>query len=144
MARVWDSGFWKTAANSLINKRESFFTTATASQWLFDGYDDDILKLLRALRNLTYIEIPYNRFAWFYDRNQSASYDGIFTMHTGVDDIYKLGMLKRWNNRENTSYYQGECSMVYGSTGEVIPPFEKFQDTVTVFSPDLCRYEYFR
>lgn len=139
MARVWESELWQVVVNTMLNKHESLFTTATATQWLFDGYDDDFLNVLRYLRNLTYIDLPYDKFAWFYNRNQSAAYDGIFTMKTGVDDIYNLGMLERWNYMRNTSYYEGECGMIYGSTGEVIPPLEEFKNTTTVFSPDMCR-----
>ena len=34
--------------------------------------------------------IPFDRFGWFYDRNGSESYDGLFEMFTGEDDIYKV------------------------------------------------------
>ena len=34
--------------------------------------------------------IPFDRFGWFYDRNGSESYDGVFEMFTGEDDIYKV------------------------------------------------------
>jgi len=139
ISRSWDSKLWQRLMNSLINKYEKYFVTATAGEWIFDGYDDGLLDLINPLRDITYIQIPFEKFGWFYDRNGSAAYDGVFTMKTGVDDLSNLGMLDRWNYKKNTSYYEGECSLIKGSTGEVIPPMKNFQDRTTVFSSDLCR-----
>ena len=38
----------------------------------------------------TSANIPFDRFGWFYDRNGSETYDGLFEMFTGEDDIYKV------------------------------------------------------
>lgn len=59
-------------------------------------------------------------------------------MHTGKDDIKKLGMLKSWNGAETVNGLEGECAKVQGTTGELWPPIGK-DDQATFFIPDVCR-----
>lgn len=140
MARNWPP-FWQTVINALMNKHESYFSTGPVKQWLFDGLDDEFLEILNNFRNLTYIPIPLNRMGWFYGRNGSAEFDGIWTMKSGVGDIYSLGMVESWNYMTNTSYYNGECNLVRGDSGEIMPPFKdgKIKQSTTSFASDLCR-----
>lgn len=38
----------------------------------------------------------------FVKRNGSASYDGVFNIFTGVDDISKLDIMDMWNQTRKT------------------------------------------
>ena len=86
----------------------------------------------------TSANIPFDRFGWFYDRNGSESYDGLFEMFTGEDDIYKVslfsislnycppylqvGQISRWNEEGSLgNLYPQPCDRLEGSAGEFFP-----------------------
>lgn len=117
----------------------------TANEILFEGYDDKLLaNLLDVVANNPgigdQIELPpFDKFGWFYGRNESVEYDGNFTIGTGVDELDNLGMMRLWNGMDRTPYYRGDCGRVVGSTGELWPPYqEPERPNVTVFSSDIC------
>jgi hypothetical protein len=58
-------------------------------------------------------------------------------MHTGTDNIHLLGMMDAWNFEQNPPYYDGQCSRITGSTGELFPPLENL-DAVGLFASELC------
>jgi len=74
----------------------------------------------------------------FYGRNDSASFDGVFNVENGTDDVTKRGILRNWNNKNSTSY-DGECGGVRGSTGDFFPPVQAKHTTLETFIPDICR-----
>ncbi|KAF4528507.1 hypothetical protein B566_EDAN016353, partial [Ephemera danica] len=85
--------------------------TKTVGEWLFDGYDDPVLDLIHTINSTLIPPFPFDKFGWFYGRNLSWSYDGLFEMHTGEDDLTNLGVLTRWNNMTKTDYYDSYCGM---------------------------------
>lgn len=121
---------------------------ATVNEWLFDGYKEGLLNWIdEFVREEVPPEfeflldlVPFDRFAWFYERNASAAYDGRFVMNTGNSDINKLGVLKSWNGKDEVAGLRGECAKVQGTTGELWPPFP-IKDTpdATLFVTDFCR-----
>ncbi|XP_041984399.1 protein croquemort-like [Aricia agestis] len=116
---------------------EHMFITATASEWLFDGIDDPILRIADRFPELPFT-IPFDKFGWFYDRNESLVYDGAFVMNTGASDFSQLGNVQMWRHSDRTQF-RGECGEVRGSTGELWAP-EFGQEEVEIFAPDLCTY----
>ncbi|XP_076672341.1 protein croquemort isoform X2 [Andrena cerasifolii] len=108
--------------------------TKTVNELLFEGYNDTMLLIARKLK-LT--QIPMNKFAWFYGRNGSASYDGTFNMLTGATNRLDLGIVKQWNYQDRVSYYPGECGVVKGTNGDLWPPLPD-NDTVSFFVSDIC------
>ncbi|KAF4528152.1 hypothetical protein B566_EDAN016796 [Ephemera danica] len=116
--------------------------TKTAGQWMFDGFRDPLLTVINIINTLNDtilpIDVPFDKFGWFYGRNLSWSYDGLFEMHTGEDDISNLGILTRWNNMTKTNYYDSYCGMVNGTTGELWPPVYS-TGNITLFASDICR-----
>ena len=58
-------------------------------------------------------------------------------MYTGRDDINRLGIMDAWNYEQNPPYYDGQCSRITGSTGELFPPLES-ADGIGLFAPELC------
>ncbi|CAH0714638.1 unnamed protein product, partial [Brenthis ino] len=116
---------------------EDMFLKANVSQWVFEGIDDPILDIAQRFPELP-INIPYDKFGWFYTRNGSLEYDGVFLLNTGAMDFSELGNVEKWRN-SNRTYYRDECGEVRGSTGELWAP-ELGQPEVTVFAPDICTY----
>ncbi|XP_019757382.1 protein croquemort isoform X2 [Dendroctonus ponderosae] len=127
----------KRAVNFFLEEKgESLFLHKNVRELLFDGYDDGLIDIALKL-NISGFNLPFTKFGWFVDRNGSATYDGVFNMYSGGNDIRKLGLITRWNYEHETSYYPGECAVVNGSSGELwyAPHDDK---EVAIFSPDMC------
>lgn len=136
------SPFLKGLINEIFRWSNSNLTVSkSVRELLFDGYDDQVLDLLTKLPPQPDLPvIPFKKFGWFVDRNESLTYDGNFTMFTGKDDIFKLGILEKWNNSPNVSFYSGKCSQVRGTTGELWPPISHLhRPNATIFATDFCR-----
>jgi len=129
--------FYKVGFNRIVRTYGSqMFVTKTARELLFDGYEDPLLDLASKLP--PGILPPFDKFAWFYQRNNSDYYDGIFNVFTGADDIEKMGNLDMWNLTKQTDYYESYCGMVNGSFGEAFAP-RRNRTSVTMYLTDICR-----
>jgi hypothetical protein len=66
---------------------------------------------------------------------------GDFNTNTGVDDIKKLGQLRKWNFDSRTNFFEGACGNLEGaSAGELFPPHvSNEKESISVFSPEMCR-----
>ncbi|XP_054003182.1 protein croquemort-like [Hylaeus anthracinus] len=131
--------FQKSVVRDLVDRamsavNEKLVITKTVNELLFEGYDDTMLKIARKL-NVT--KIPMDKFAWFYGRNDSATYDGTFNMQTGASNILEIGVLKNWNFVNKVSYYPDECGEVKGTNGDLWPPLPD-NKTVSFFVSDIC------
>ncbi|XP_075974432.1 protein croquemort-like [Anticarsia gemmatalis] len=115
----------------------NMFLTANVTDWLFDGISDPVLDIASHFPELP-IDIPYDKFGWFYERNGSIEFDGSFTMNTGAADFSQLGNVEKWRYSNRTEF-RDECGVVKGSTGELWAP-EYGQEEVYVFTSDLCTY----
>ncbi|OXA59423.1 Protein croquemort [Folsomia candida] len=111
----------------------------TVGEFLFDGYGDPLLDLAKLMPSAVVpVTIPFDKFGWFYKRNGSATYDGLFNMFTGRDDITKFGEMGEWNHVKSTTYYKSYCANVNGSAGEFFPP-KQTKQPISLFVPDICR-----
>ena len=45
---------------------QKFHVTKNASEWLFDGYEDQMINLAKDNPFLNAGDIPFDRFGWFY------------------------------------------------------------------------------
>uniref|UniRef100_A0A1L8EDC3 Putative plasma membrane glycoprotein cd36 n=1 Tax=Haematobia irritans TaxID=7368 RepID=A0A1L8EDC3_HAEIR len=130
----------KKVINFMLNREGGMlYTTQKVGASIFTGYDDRLIDFLN-LFNTSKIHIPYTKFAWLADRNQSLEYDGRFTIYTGEGDISKLGYLTHWNNRNETGFYPAPCGTVNGTTGDSFPPRMNVTEELTVFVTDTCRF----
>ncbi|CAG7823679.1 unnamed protein product [Allacma fusca] len=133
-------GFTKFMLNEAINALGTrLYVTKKVREFLFEGYTDPLLDLAQLIpKGLAPVSIPFDKFGWFYTRNGSADYDGIFNMRTGVRDIQNLGVLANWDYRSQTPFYESYCGRVNGSAGEFFPP-NRDKTKISLFSPDICR-----
>lgn len=130
----------KKIINFMLNTEGGeLYTTKPVGEWIFDGYQDNLTDFLN-LFNTSMIDIPYKRFGWLADRNESLTYDGLFTIHTGTDDISNLGRLTHWNGKPETGFYDYPCGVVNGTTGDLFPPKMNVKDEITIFATDACRF----
>ncbi|XP_055605686.1 protein peste-like [Uranotaenia lowii] len=109
----------------------------TAAELLFDGYEDDMVLMAKQFYNAD--EVPFDRVGWFYTRNNSADLIGHYNVHTGVDDIFKIGSMAEWNYKPRTDFFANECGMLNGSAGEFYPPNLSKDVPIQLFTPDMCR-----
>ncbi len=109
----------------------------TAAQLMFDGYEDRMVQLVKKIFNAK--EIPFDKFGWFYMRNASGELTGDYNVHTGVDDISQLGVIKNWNFNSRTDFFPEKCGKLYGSMGEFYPSHLTREQSISVFSADMCR-----
>ncbi|XP_047356579.1 protein croquemort isoform X1 [Vespa velutina] len=110
--------------------------TQTVGKLLFDGYEDELLVIAKKL-NLSII--PFTKFGWFYQRNNSDTYDGTFNMLTGTNNLYEMGIVKEWNFVNKTNYYKDSCAIIDGTNGDLWPPLDN-NKTANIFVPDICTY----
>uniref|UniRef100_A0A0A1WNN1 Protein croquemort n=1 Tax=Zeugodacus cucurbitae TaxID=28588 RepID=A0A0A1WNN1_ZEUCU len=114
--------------------------TRTVDEMLFTGYSDDMLDMARAMPLFGKdVEVPFDKFGWFYTRNGSADLTGVFNVYTGADDISKIGKMHTWNFKHHTGFFQSTCGLINGSAGEFHPPYLKENGSVSLFTPDMCR-----
>lgn len=132
--------FLKEALNLLLVKmHETLYFTKTVGDLIFVGVDDPVLKALDKF----HVKLPFKKFGWFYSRNNSATYDGVFTMNTGKKDMNLLGKLSLWNGNANTTAYNGTCGHVNGTTGELWPPVIN-REHIEIFASDICGELFFK
>ena len=59
--------FMKVMFNEMVNNVDTqIFVTKTATELLFDGYDDPLLDAAAVIKYLVNISIPFDKFGWFY------------------------------------------------------------------------------
>ena len=125
--------------NFLIYKyKEGLIIQKPAKQWLFEGINDSLLNFINKINPKL---SPYDKFGWFYGRNESSTYDGLFNVKTGSDDIHNLGVINKWNNEHQTEFFDGNCGVVQGSTSELFPPLKNSQGDLNLFISDFCRLD---
>ncbi|KPJ06853.1 Protein croquemort [Papilio machaon] len=130
--------FLRVAVNVFMGmNHKNLFLTANVSSWLFDGISDPLFDIAAQFPDLPF-EIPFDKFGWFYSRNESKEFDGVFVMNTGTADFSQLGNVEMWRH-SNRTMYRDHCGEVRGSTGELWAP-ELGQEELVVFSSDLCTY----
>lgn len=124
--------------NQALKLERKVYITKTVGELLFLGYHDIFLDIVKDLEPILKVKLPMDKFGWFYGRNMSADYDGVFNMMTGDSSLDNLGILREWNYRSKTNYFPGECGKVSGTTGELWPVDAAGMSLNSVFATDLC------
>ena len=118
---------------------QHLWITKTAGELLFDGYDDSLISFASKLPHLQGGDTVYDKFAFFYNRNGSYTYDGTFNMETGEEDFSLLGRLREWNYRNRTDFYEAGCGMINGSDGSFYPPGNPREKPLELYLNHFCR-----
>lgn len=123
----------------MVGYHTNLTVTKPVREFLFDGYYDPLVNISKLVDFILPVTIPFDKFGWFYARNGSETYDGMFNMFTGKGDISKFGMVGEWNYENPTSSFKGRCGILKGSAGEFFLPHPRKDQDISLFSPDLCR-----
>ncbi|KZC08680.1 Scavenger receptor class B member 1 [Dufourea novaeangliae] len=109
------------------------------------GYEDQLFRTAKPFASLKH-NLPFDKFGIFATRN-GLNEDRI-TMHTGTDDMKKIGLIERVNGAEVRKIWGDErCDKVYGTDGSMFPPhwIERPNDApLYVYAKDVCRQMPFR
>ncbi len=122
-----------TMGAALFVMQEKLFTETTVQKLLFDGYEDPVLK---AIPKWLVPGTP-DRFGYYYQRNGSDWFDGVFNMYTGQSGLEKMCHMHSWNYSTHLGFYEDHCGDVNGE-GDFFSPGQT-KTHVNLFSNDLCR-----
>ncbi|XP_015256852.1 PREDICTED: scavenger receptor class B member 1 [Cyprinodon variegatus] len=115
--------------------KEGPFLTKTVGELMW-GYDSDLVAFLN--KYLPGMLPASGKFGLFSEFNNSNT--GLFTIHTGRDDITKVHKVDSWNGLTELKYWKTpQCNMINGTAGQLWPPFMTKESTLNFYSPDACR-----
>jgi scavenger receptor class B, member 1 len=140
-AKDWGWFKQKSVSMSLGVYHQELHVVKTVAELLFDGYEDDLVSLSSIFDNDT----PFDRVGLFVKRNATDILSGAYTVNTGVDDIYRLGQIEKYDNLTEFPYHTDDCRKLRGSAGEFFSPEPTKDDPIYLFTPNMCRaiaYEY--
>lgn len=61
-------------------------------------------------------------------------------MYRGIKNAKDVGRVIKWNDETEMEVWNtDECNQLMGTDGTVFPPFNKPEDGILGFVPDLCR-----
>ncbi|XP_033968263.1 platelet glycoprotein 4 isoform X1 [Pseudochaenichthys georgianus] len=107
--------------NLIKASNSSLFQNRTVGEMLW-GYYDPLLKDNIGLFS------PYN-----------GTYDGIYNVFDGKDDISKVGFIDRWRGESVLQFWGDKyCDMINGTDASSFPPFLD-KKPLYFFSSDICR-----
>lgn len=114
---------------------EGLFTSRTVGELLW-GYEDGLLKALKLFKpDLEDV------FGLFYKNN--ASNDGEYVFSTGQKNYKDFAKVDTWNGKSSLDWWTtDECNMINGTNGASFHPVITKNETLYLFSSDLCRSLY--
>ncbi|XP_053709141.1 lysosome membrane protein 2c [Synchiropus splendidus] len=135
MERFKDSAFATLISSYMRYTGETLFTTHSVGEFLW-GYEDALLKAL-------HIFMPQldEDFGLFYKNN--GSNDGQYVFRTGLDDYKDFARVDTWKGESSLSWWSSDqCNMINGTNGASFHPVIRKNETLYMFSSDLCRSLY--
>uniref|UniRef100_A0A672ICU3 Scavenger receptor class B member 1 n=1 Tax=Salarias fasciatus TaxID=181472 RepID=A0A672ICU3_SALFA len=115
--------------------KEGPFLTKKVGELMW-GYDSGLVEFLN--KYLPGMLPSSGKFGLFTEFNNSNT--GLFTIHTGKDDIRKVHQVDSWNGLKEVSYWKTpQANMINGTAGQMWPPFMTKETTLPFYSPDACR-----
>ncbi|XP_076139640.1 lysosome membrane protein 2 isoform X1 [Alosa pseudoharengus] len=112
-------------------------TTRTVSELLW-GYEDPLLKKVSALKKD--VEKDFG-----FMINKNGSHDGEFVYLTGEEDYLDYGRVDTWKGQRKLTYWGSNYSnLIQGSDGSAFHAYLTKEETLNIFTPDLCRSIYMK
>jgi len=134
------SNWLRYSLNSALRAtNHKVWTTKTAGEFLFDGYSDPLLTAAALAPSLSQTTFTGSKFAWFYKRNDSFNHDGVYNIETGEEDVSKLGIVRSWNYKNHSDFFESDCGQVKGTIGDLFPPGLKKNTPLQMFAAEICR-----
>ena len=121
---------------ALLIMGEKLFVKRSVRELVTVGYKDPLLTDTQWLPK-SVVPVKMDKFGYFYPRNGTDWYDGVYNMFTGEDDVKKLGKVVRWNYTDHFAF-SGKCGKVRGY-GDVLSPGQDGTTLDLNQEADLCR-----
>lgn len=140
-ADSWNSFRKFFVSLALSHYKQEIHVTKTVEELLFEGYEDDMLTMSSVFSSDT----PFNRVGFFVKKNATDALSGTYEVRTGVENIFQLGQVSKFNNLTEFPFYEGECKKLKGSAGEFFQPHPSRNESIHLFAPEMCRsipYDY--
>ncbi|CAB1351993.1 unnamed protein product, partial [Coregonus sp. 'balchen'] len=136
MEKFKDSPFMANIISSYMKSvNEDLFTTHAVGELLW-GYEDGLLKALKLLQP-TLDDV----FGLFYKQN--ATDDGDYVFLTGQQSYKDFAIIDQWKGQSSLNWWTtDECNMINGTNGASFHPIITKNETLYMFSSDLCRSIY--
>ena len=113
---------------------EQLFLTRPVHEVIW-GYEDPLLGYLKAANPYMY---PISNVGYFMRRN--FTHDGVYTVHTGADNVADIGKVSHHNGRTELDIWTTKwANMINGTDGSSGPPFSFNMTSSAVFVSDICR-----
>ncbi|XP_030292258.1 lysosome membrane protein 2c isoform X1 [Sparus aurata] len=114
---------------------QGLFVTHTVGELLW-GYEDGLLKALK-----TFQPDLDDVFGLFYKTN--ASNDGEYVFFSGQENYKDFARVDTWNSQSSLDWWTSdECNMINGTNGAFFHSVITKNETLYMFSSDLCRSLY--
>ena len=129
------------AINELHSQtNSSLFSMHSIHDLMFKGYSDSLIDEAFML-NFDGMSIPFDKFGWFYGKNDTSS-SGRFSVYSGKKDIRKIGQLHSWKGSTQLSDFQESCKSL--SQRPVVTDFfapfsQDTPESFQLFVGDICR-----
>ncbi|XP_023666688.2 platelet glycoprotein 4 [Paramormyrops kingsleyae] len=109
--------------NFLISiNNASLFQSRTVKEMLWGYYDPVTMRTVGVF-------YPYN-----------GTFDGYYNVHTGKEDISKVGVIDRWKGERELPYWKDNyCDMINGTDASSFAPFLDKKKELFFFTSDICR-----
>ncbi|NXE45680.1 CD36 protein, partial [Casuarius casuarius] len=129
---LYTNTFIRLLLNTWIKASKSSMLQNRTVKEILWGYKDPFLnKVPFPLDPVLGVFYPYN-----------MTYDGLYRVFTGKEDISKTAVIDTYKNKRNLSYWEGRCDLINGTDGASFPPFVKKDQVLRFFSSDICRSIY--
>ncbi|XP_034458494.1 lysosome membrane protein 2c [Hippoglossus hippoglossus] len=136
MDSVKDSAFEANVISAYMKSTgEELFTTRTVGELLW-GYEDPLLKALHLVR--PEVDVVFGLFS-----KSNASNDGDYVFFTGRQNYKDFSRVDTWNGESSLNWWTSdECNMINGTNGAFFHPVLTKNETLYMFTSDLCRSLY--
>lgn len=122
----------------LFSLHEQPFINVAVSGFLW-GYDTKLFELAKPIM-MFQGKLPFDKFGLLAARNGTDK--DRFTIHTGLQDINKLGLITHLNGKDNRRIWGDKrCDKIEGTDGSRFPPYliQNKSETLHVYTKEFCR-----
>ncbi|XP_050398543.1 lysosome membrane protein 2 [Patella vulgata] len=129
-----ESAEFRKILTDIIGLMEGVFITRSLKDIVW-GYVDPTLHLAHEI----FPKWFYTDFIGYF-MNKNNTDDGVYTIHSGKNDINKLGEIDKYNGTRSLNYWTSPwANQINGSDGTINPPFLEDTEILRFFSMDICR-----
>ncbi|KAL8577387.1 hypothetical protein ACOMHN_060209 [Nucella lapillus] len=130
----------KEALNLLLEGLEEEPLITVSVHDIFWGYPDRFMKLAKEILDKLHMKSDFITGIFGYYMGKNDTDDGLYTVHTGADDLSKFLIIDRWNGLKYLNYWSTLlANMINGTDGSLYPPYVTTGRTLQMYDSNLFR-----